>query len=70
MTLGAGARAAQVVAVEPLGAETHLVVRAGDIERRAVTRAASTATGGATRCPCRSTRDRAMVFDADGDGRG
>jgi multiple sugar transport system ATP-binding protein len=57
----------EVVAVEPLGAETHLLVRVGDLELRAQARGWSAPRRGDT---VRVAIDeaRAMVFSAEGDG--
>jgi ABC-type sugar transport system ATPase subunit len=64
---GDGARA-EIVAVEPLGAETHFVLRAGDVELR-------------VRAPGFDTRARGdvvgvtlddakvLLFDAEGEGK-
>jgi multiple sugar transport system ATP-binding protein len=57
----------EVVAVEPLGAETHLLVRVGDIELRARAPGWDAPRRGD---PVRVAVDaeRAMVFSAEGDG--
>jgi ABC-type sugar transport system ATPase subunit len=65
---GTRGESAEVVAVEPLGAQTHLVVRVGDLELRS-----QQATGFATiarGAPVRVSIDdaRALLFRADGDG--
>ena len=58
---------AEVVAVEPLGAETHLVVRVGDLELRAHARGSEAPRrGDAVRVAIDAAR--AIVFDADGEG--
>jgi ABC-type sugar transport system ATPase subunit len=62
-----GAMKGEVLAVEPLGAETHVLVRVGDDELRAQSR------GFDARKPGDSVRvkldaSRAMVFDAEGEG--
>jgi multiple sugar transport system ATP-binding protein len=58
---------AEVIAVEPLGAEAHLLVRVGDLEIRAHARGFD--------CPRRGDavrvsidEARAMIFNADGEG--
>jgi multiple sugar transport system ATP-binding protein len=58
---------AQVVAVEPLGAETHLVVRAGATELRAVTRGFADHRRD-DEVTVAIDASRVHVFDADGDG--
>jgi len=63
---GAGA-AARVVAVEPLGAETHLLLRAGDVELRAVTRGFDERRR-EDEVTLGIDASRALVFDADGEG--
>jgi multiple sugar transport system ATP-binding protein len=57
----------EVVAVEPLGHETHLLVRVGELELRAQARGWSAPRRGDT---VRVTIDetRAMIFSAAGDG--
>jgi multiple sugar transport system ATP-binding protein len=57
----------QVVAVEPLGAETHLVVRVGDLELRAVARGWDAPGRGET-VHVAIDEARAIVFSAEGDG--
>ncbi len=57
----------EVVAVEPLGAETHLLVRLGELEVRAVARGwDAPRRGDAVRVSIDA--EHAMVFDAEGDG--
>jgi multiple sugar transport system ATP-binding protein len=57
----------EVMAVEPLGAETHLLVRVGELEVRAVARGwEAPRRGDAVRVSIDA--ERAMVFDAEGDG--
>jgi multiple sugar transport system ATP-binding protein len=57
----------EVLAVEPLGAETHLVVRVGGYDLRAQARGFAThGRGDAVRVSI--LPERALVFDADGDG--
>ncbi len=63
---GQGGVRAQVVAVEPLGAETHLVVRAGDLELRAVARGFDTSKRG-DEVLVAIDASRALVFDAGGE---
>jgi len=67
VTLGVGTTLAEVVAVEPLGAETHLIVRVDDIDVRAQTRGFDAPRRG-DKVPVSIDASRAMVFDADGDG--
>jgi multiple sugar transport system ATP-binding protein len=57
----------EVLAVEPLGAETHLVVRVGEHDLRAQARGFATYRRGDSIRVSIET-GRAMVFDADGDG--
>jgi multiple sugar transport system ATP-binding protein len=64
---GTGAVTARVVAVEPLGAETYLVVQAGDLELRAATRGFGTQRRGDS-VSVAIDAGRALVFDAGGDG--
>jgi multiple sugar transport system ATP-binding protein len=62
-----GSAAGEVLAVEPLGAETHVLVRVGDQELRAQCRGFDAhRRGDAVRVAIDATR--AMVFDADGEG--
>ncbi len=71
-----GGAPAEVVAVEPLGAETHLLVRVGDLELRARGpgwegwEAGEAAEAPRRGDPVRVAIDveRAIVFDADGEG--
>jgi len=62
--------AGEIVAVEPLGAETHLVVRAGDLPLRAIVGGsrgtAAFARGDAVRVAIDA--DRVMLFAPDDDG--
>ncbi len=68
VTVGGEAGApGEVLAVEPLGAETHLVVRVGEHDLRAQTRGFATYRRGESIRVSIET-GRAMVFDADGDG--
>jgi multiple sugar transport system ATP-binding protein len=67
LTLGDKGEPGVVLAVEPLGAETHLVVRVGDQDLRAQAPGfAAVARGDAVRVSIHP--ERALVFDADGDG--
>jgi sn-glycerol 3-phosphate transport system ATP-binding protein len=60
-------QAGEVVAVEPLGAETHLVVRVGDLEIRALARGfEGPRRGDAVRIAIDA--DRALAFSAEGAG--
>jgi multiple sugar transport system ATP-binding protein len=67
VVLGQGDHDGEVIAVEPLGAETHVVVRVGDLDVRAHTRGFDTRRRG-DRVLVSIDAERAMVFDADGDG--
>jgi multiple sugar transport system ATP-binding protein len=58
----------EVIAVEPLGAETHLIVRVGDLDIRAQTRGFDTHRRGDDVLVSIDPA-RAMVFDAGGDNR-
>jgi multiple sugar transport system ATP-binding protein len=58
---------AHVVAVEPLGAETHVVVRAGEIELRAIARGFDDHRRG-DEVRVAIDASRAHFFDADGEG--
>jgi multiple sugar transport system ATP-binding protein len=62
-----GARA-EIVAVEPLGAETHFVVRADDVELR-VRAPGFDARGRGERVGVAIAEARALFFDAEGEGR-
>ena len=57
----------QIADVEPLGAETHLVVRVGDLELRAHVRGAEGPRRGET-VKVAIDSAHAIVFDADGEG--
>ena len=57
----------RVVAVEPLGPETHLVVRAGEIDLRASARGMHAYRRG-DEVLVSIDAGRAMIFDAEGDG--
>jgi multiple sugar transport system ATP-binding protein len=61
-----GARG-EVLAVEPLGAETHFVVRVGDLELRALSRGFAAYRRG-DEVAVAVDAARALVFDAGGDG--
>ena len=64
---GEGGEPGEVLAVEPLGAETHLVVRVGGHELRAQARGFATfGRGDAVRVSVRA--ERSLVFDADAEG--
>jgi multiple sugar transport system ATP-binding protein len=56
----------EIVAVEPLGAETHVVVKVGDQELRARSHGFDLKRGDTTRVTLDAAKVR--VFDADGDG--
>jgi len=64
---GAPGPPGEVVAVEPLGAETHLVVRVGDLELRAVARGWDAPSRGDT-VHIAIDEARAILFSAEGDG--
>jgi multiple sugar transport system ATP-binding protein len=68
VVIGQGDAHGEVIAVEPLGAETHLVVRVGDFDIRAHTRGFDAHRRG-DQVTVSIEADRAMVFDADGDGK-
>ena len=67
VVLGQGDQHGEVIAVEPLGPETHVVVRVGDIDIRARTSGFDTHRRG-DRIPVSIDAERAIVFDAGGDG--
>jgi len=68
VTVGSDAGApGEVLAVEPLGAETHLVVRVGEHDLRAHAQGFATYRRGDS-VSVSIDPARAMVFDADGDG--
>jgi len=69
VVIGHGDAHGEVIAVEPLGAETHLIVRSGGLDIRAHTRGFATHRRG-DQVLVSIEADRAMVFDADGEGRG
>jgi multiple sugar transport system ATP-binding protein len=64
---GVGGPSGEVVAVEPLGAETHLVVRVGDLELRAVARGWD-APGRGDTVHVGIDVARAIVFSAEAGG--
>ncbi len=67
VTIGELGEPGEVVEVEPLGAETHVLVRVGGLELRAQSRGFDThRRGDAVRVAI--DPDRAHVFDAAGDG--
>ena len=67
VAVGETGEAGEVVAVEPLGAETHLLVKVGDQQLRAQSRGFDEhRRGDAVRVSIDA--DRAIVFDADGEG--
>ena len=64
-----GRRPGEVVAVEPLGAgDARASCGSGDARAAGRSRAASTRTGAGTRSRVAIDAERAMVFDAEGDG--
>jgi len=65
--LGQGDRHGEVIAVEPLGAETHVIVRIGDLDVRVHTRGFDAHRRG-DRVLVSIDAERAIVFDADGEG--
>jgi multiple sugar transport system ATP-binding protein len=68
VTLGDAGEPGEVLAVEPLGAETHVLVRVGELELRAQARGFDThQRGDAVRVAIDVAH--ALVFDADGDGQ-
>ncbi len=67
VTLGAAGERGEVVAVEPLGAETHVVVQVGDFRVRAQRRGFDGAKRG-DEVGVAIDADRIMVFDAEGEG--
>jgi multiple sugar transport system ATP-binding protein len=64
---GAGGAEGEVVAVEPLGAESHLLVRVGELELRAQARGFDARRRG-DRVRVTLDEARVLVFDADGAG--
>jgi multiple sugar transport system ATP-binding protein len=67
VVLGADGELGEVVAVEPLGAESHLVLKVGDLQLRAKARGFETHRRGDA-VPVSIDEDSALVFDADGAG--
>jgi multiple sugar transport system ATP-binding protein len=67
ITLGASGEPGEVLAVEPLGAETHVVVRVGGLDIRARARGFDAHHRG-DRVGVSVDASHAMLFDADGDG--
>jgi multiple sugar transport system ATP-binding protein len=65
--LGKDGEPGEVIEVEPLGAETHLIVRVGSLEMRARTAGLQWPRRGES-VHVRIDPDRAMIFRADGDG--
>jgi multiple sugar transport system ATP-binding protein len=63
-----GGEPGEVIAVEPLGAETHLIVRVGALELRAQTPGFASLSRGET-VRLRIDPAKALVFDADGGAR-
>jgi multiple sugar transport system ATP-binding protein len=68
VSLGSAAASGEVIAVEPLGAETHVVVRLGTLELRAQSRGFATYRRGEV-VGVAVEPARALVFEAGGDGR-
>src|SRR5579859_2535509 len=64
---GEGGEGGEIIAVEPLGAETNLLVRVGDLELRAQSRGFDPRRRG-DRVAVAIDPTRVMVFDAHGDG--
>ena len=67
VTIGELGEPGEILAVEPLGPETHVVVRVGDVELRAQSHGFDTHRRGDA-VHVAIDPDRAMVFDAEGDG--
>jgi multiple sugar transport system ATP-binding protein len=67
VTLGKMGERGDVIAVEPLGAETHVVVRVGECELRAQVRGFDALRRG-DQVGVAIDSSRIMVFDADGEG--
>jgi multiple sugar transport system ATP-binding protein len=68
VTVGEKGEPAEIIAIEPLGAETHLVVSAGsELLRVRVTGPAACRRGDVVRLSVDTTK--VMAFDAEGDGR-
>jgi multiple sugar transport system ATP-binding protein len=68
VVLGKGDALAEVLAVEPLGAETHVVVRVDDLDVRAQSRGFDAHRRG-DRVLVSIDAARAMLFDAEAEGR-
>jgi multiple sugar transport system ATP-binding protein len=68
IALGGDGEPGEVLAVEPLGAETHLLVRVGDLQLRALARGFDAHRRG-DRVLVSVDGSRALVFDADEEGR-
>jgi multiple sugar transport system ATP-binding protein len=64
--LGDAGEPGEILAVEPLGAETHVVVKVGDVELRARSHGFDVKRGDATRVAIEA--GKALVFDAKADG--
>ncbi len=67
VSLGSSGERGEVIAVEPLGAETHVVVHVGGCRLRARSRGFDTVARGDQVC-VGIDADRIMIFDADGEG--
>jgi multiple sugar transport system ATP-binding protein len=67
VSLGGAGEPGVVLAVEPLGAETHVIVRVGTLDLRAVAEGFDTHRRG-DEVRVAIDADRALVFDASGDG--
>jgi multiple sugar transport system ATP-binding protein len=67
VVLGTEGERAEVVAVEPLGAETHVVVRVGEHMIRSIARGFDAHRRGEV-VSVTADPGRAMLFDAEGDG--
>jgi multiple sugar transport system ATP-binding protein len=67
VSLGDDGERGEILAVEPLGAETHVVVRVGDVELRAQSRGFASRRRGEV-VGVAIDPSRAIVFDAKGDG--
>jgi multiple sugar transport system ATP-binding protein len=67
VVLGGEGETGEVVAVEPLGAESHLVVKVGGLDLRAQARGFDTHRRGDA-VSVRLEPDHALVFDAEGGG--
>jgi multiple sugar transport system ATP-binding protein len=67
VVLGAEGEPGEVIAVEPLGAESHLIVKVGDLDLRAQARGFDAHRRGDT-VRVKLVEDHALVFDAEGPG--